>query len=125
MAVLPLKGVASIAYRQVANQHGPSAARAKELQDELIRIWEQQDRLLNLRLLEEINADAYAKKAQVLRDRESELKLQTDTADRNRHEIGTKSSTLRSKRLNFLKTYGPNGLQRIGPQNVESSNSCV
>ena len=64
-----------------------SAARAKELQDELIRVREQQDRLLNLRLLEEINADTYAMKAQELRDRESELKLQIDTADRNRHEI--------------------------------------
>ena len=64
-----------------------SAARAKELQEELIRVREQQDRLLNLRLLEEIEADTYAMKAQELRDRESELKLQIDSADRNRHEI--------------------------------------
>ena len=64
-----------------------SAARAKELQGELIRVREQQDRLLNLRLLEEIEADTYAMKAQELRDRESELKLQIDSADRNRHEI--------------------------------------
>jgi len=38
-------------------------------------------------LLEEIEADTYAMKAQELRDRESELKIQIDSADRNRHEI--------------------------------------
>ena len=64
-----------------------SASRARELQDELCRVREQQDRLLNLRLLEEIESETYAAKAQELRDREAELKLQIDSADRNRHEI--------------------------------------
>ncbi len=43
--------------------------------------------MLNLRLLEEIDADTYASKAQELRDQEATLKLQIDGADRNRHEI--------------------------------------
>jgi hypothetical protein len=64
-----------------------SAANAKRLQNELLQVRDHQNRLLNLRLLEEIEAETYATKAQELRDRESELKLQIDSADRNRHEI--------------------------------------
>ena len=74
--------------RQATNwDQDHTIARAKKLEQELASVREQQKRLLNLRLLEEINADTYAMKAQELRDRESELKLQIDTADRNRHEI--------------------------------------
>ena len=62
-------------------------ARAKKFEQELASVREQQKRLLNLRLLEEIDAEAYACKAQELRDHEAELKLQIDSADRNRHEI--------------------------------------
>jgi len=64
-----------------------TAAKAKQLQDELVQVRDHQNRLLNLRLLEEIEADTYARKAQELRDRESELKLRIDSADRNRHEF--------------------------------------
>jgi len=64
-----------------------SAKKAKELQDELSRSREQQDRLLNLRMLEEITSDTYATKAQELRDQEAELKLLIERADRGRHEI--------------------------------------
>ena len=64
-----------------------SAARAKELQEELVRVRDQQNRLLNLRMLEEIDAATYAFKSRELRDREAELKLEIDTADRGRHEI--------------------------------------
>ena len=64
-----------------------SAARAKELQEELVRVRDQQNRLLNLRMLEEIDAATFAFKSRELRDREAELKLEIDTADRGRHEI--------------------------------------
>lgn len=64
-----------------------SIARAKDLEQELATVREHQKRLLNLRLLEEIDADTFATKNMELRDRESELKLQIDSADRNRHEI--------------------------------------
>ena len=62
-------------------------ARAKELEKELATVREQQKRLLNLRLLEEIEVETYAAKAQELRDGEAELKLQIDTTDGDRHEI--------------------------------------
>ncbi|MGB7344427.1 MAG: recombinase family protein, partial [Pirellulaceae bacterium] len=42
---------------------------------------------LNLRMLEEINADTFASKSRDLRDREAELKLEIDVTDRGRHEI--------------------------------------
>ena len=38
-------------------------------------------------MLEEINADTFASKSRELRDRESELKLKIDVADRGRHEM--------------------------------------
>ncbi|MEO2027223.1 MAG: recombinase family protein [Fuerstiella sp.] len=80
-----------------------SASRAKELQDELIAVRDQQDRILNLRMLEEIEADTYAEKARDLRDREAELKLEIDVADRGRHEtidIAIKAFELFSRRRN-------------------------
>lgn len=63
-----------------------SASRAKKLQDKLIAVRDQQDRLLNLRMLDEIEAVTYATKSRELRDSEAELKLQIDAADRSRHE---------------------------------------
>jgi hypothetical protein len=66
----------------------------------------QQNRLLNLRMLEEIGSDTFASKSRELRDREAELKLEIDVTDRGRHEIidvAVKafelSQTLRSKWL--------------------------
>lgn len=64
-----------------------SAQRAKELQDELIDVREQQDRLLNLRMLEEIDADTFASKNRELRDRTAELQLEIEACDRGRNEI--------------------------------------
>jgi DNA invertase Pin-like site-specific DNA recombinase len=64
-----------------------SAQKAKQLQDELVVVRDQQDRLLNLRMLDEIDAATFAFKSRELRDREAELKLEIDTADRGRHEI--------------------------------------
>ena len=48
---------------------------------------EQGERLLNLRLLEEIEAKTHACRAQERRETEAELNLQIASADRNRHEI--------------------------------------
>ena len=74
--------------RQATNwDERSSANRAKQLQDELVAIRDQQSRLLNLRMLEEIDADTFASKSRELRDREAELKLEIDVADRGRHEI--------------------------------------
>lgn len=74
--------------RQATNwDERSSAAKAKELQEELVRVRDQQNRLLNLRMLEEIDAETFASKSRELRDREAELKLEIDVADRGRHEI--------------------------------------
>lgn len=58
-----------------------------ELQRQLSSVLGQQDRLVNLRLYEEIDADTFAKKQTELRDRESALKLNMDALDRSHHEI--------------------------------------
>jgi site-specific DNA recombinase len=58
-----------------------------EMQRQLSSVLAQQDRLVNLRLNEEIDADTFAKKQTELRDRESALKLNTEALDRSHHEI--------------------------------------
>ena len=63
-----------------------SATRAQQLQDELLQVRDQQNRLLNLRMLEEINADTFASKNRELRDRTSELQLEIEVCDRCRNE---------------------------------------
>ncbi|MEZ6134082.1 MAG: recombinase family protein [Pirellulaceae bacterium] len=74
--------------RQATNwDERSSAEKAKQLQEELVQVRDQQSRLLNLRMLEEIDADTFASKSRELRDREAELKLEIDVADRGRHEI--------------------------------------
>jgi len=75
------------ALRQTTNSdQRASAQRAKELQQELIEVREHQDRLLNLRIFEEISAETYASMNLRLRDREAELKLEIDVADSGRRE---------------------------------------
>ncbi len=57
-----------------------------ELQRQLTIVRQQQDRLLNLRLLEEIEAATFAAKSTELRDREANLELQIEAANRGRKE---------------------------------------
>ena len=56
----------------------------KERHTEVVRL---QHQLLNLRLLEEIDSDTYAAKAQELRDEEAQLRLEMDCCSRGRNEI--------------------------------------
>ena len=55
----------------------------KNRHTEVVRL---QAQLLNLRLLEEINADTYAEKARELRDEEAELRLEIERCSRGRNE---------------------------------------
>ena len=64
-----------------------SAAKAISLQDELTQVRQQQNSLLNMRMLEEIDADTFANKNMELRDRTSELQIQIVNIDRGRNEI--------------------------------------
>lgn len=59
----------------------------RDLKQRHSEIMQQQDRLLNLRLLEEIDAGTYAAKAQALRDQEAELRLKIEAIQRSRYEI--------------------------------------
>jgi len=58
------------------------------LQKELSQLRQQQDKLLNLRLAEEIDADAFAMKKTELRDRMAHVTLQMEVVDRDRGEQG-------------------------------------
>lgn len=73
--------------RQATNWDQECAiSKVAQLQEELASVRQQQKRLTNHLLLEEIDATTYAETARDLRDREAELKLEIDVADRGRHE---------------------------------------
>lgn len=74
--------------RQMTNwDQDASIQRAKSLQNELTSVRQQQKRLMNHLLLEEIDPETYAETSTDLRDREAQLKLQIEGSDRERHEI--------------------------------------
>jgi DNA invertase Pin-like site-specific DNA recombinase len=56
-------------------------------QAQLTKLKDQQDRLLNLRLLEEIDSDTFASKQTELRDKEAELQLKIDVQTRSHAEV--------------------------------------
>lgn len=62
--------------------------KAEEIQRQLSLLRQQQNRLLNLRLLDEIDDKTMAAKATELRDQEANFKLQLDACDLGRHENG-------------------------------------
>jgi site-specific DNA recombinase len=78
------------AQLRVRTQYEQDDARlkAEEIQRQLSLLRQQQTRLLNLRLLEEIDQNTMAEKGMELRDREAKLKLQLDACDLGRHENG-------------------------------------
>lgn len=83
-----------------------SAQQRVELTRQLTMLQNQQDRLVNLRLLEEIDEGTFATKHTELRDRIAQAKLQLEACDRRREENGEialkafeLSQTLREKWL--------------------------
>jgi site-specific DNA recombinase len=60
--------------------------RTEDVQRQLSALRAQQDRLLNLRLLDEIDADTFARKNTEMRDRTAALTLQLEAVDRGRDE---------------------------------------
>ena len=74
--------------RQMTNWDlGGAAAREEEMKRRHSAIVDQQKRLLNLRLLEEIDSDTYAEKATELRDEEARLRFELEASSRERYEI--------------------------------------
>ena len=65
-----------------------SKDRIADLNRQLTGLRDQEERLLNLRLLEEIDASTYARKSTELRDRVAQLSLQVEACDRSRAENG-------------------------------------
>ncbi|MBL9089921.1 MAG: recombinase family protein [Planctomycetaceae bacterium] len=65
-----------------------SKDRIADLNRQITGLREQEERLLNLRLLEEIDASTFARKSTEIRDRVAHLGLQVDACDRGRAENG-------------------------------------
>jgi site-specific DNA recombinase len=70
------------------NHRTGSQEHAQILQRELGQLRQQQDKLLNLRLADEIDADSFAAKKTELRDRIANVTLQVEVVDRDRGEQG-------------------------------------
>jgi site-specific DNA recombinase len=71
---------------QTQQEQQESKAEVAEIKRQHALIQQQQDRLLNLRLLDEINGDTFASKSTELRDQLAKLRLQLDIADRQKDE---------------------------------------
>ncbi|MHB8899154.1 MAG: hypothetical protein ACYC6Y_10450 [Thermoguttaceae bacterium] len=98
-----------------------SQERTEELQRQLTLARHQQGQLLNLRLMEEIEADTFAAKNTELRDKIARLTLQVESADRGRAE----QTEMAVKRLNFRKAFRTNGLRQTMPLSGISLKSPV
>jgi site-specific DNA recombinase len=77
---------------QTRDQQQESRARRAELQRQESLIVAQQDRLLNLRLADDIDSSAFAAKQIELRDRLASIKLQLDALDRDHDETADLAS---------------------------------
>lgn len=77
----------SEALREWSKQErGESRVKTDQFQRELTLLPQQEDRLLNLRLLEEITTDTFAKKSTELRDRSADVTLRIEAVSRDRSE---------------------------------------
>jgi site-specific DNA recombinase len=91
---------------QTRDAQAESLAQRAELQRQETLLVNQQDRLLNLRLADDIDQETYARKSTELRDRLAAIKLQLDALDRSHDETAELASkvfelsqTLRQKWL--------------------------
>jgi site-specific DNA recombinase len=96
-----------------------SLAQRHDLQRQETLIVGQQDRLLNMRLGEEIDEATFTAKQTELRDRLSNMKLQLDALDRSHDEY----ADLASRVLKFRKPSRRNGLKLMSSENVVSLKS--
>src|SRR5205085_6600464 len=78
-------------FREVIRSKASESQRADlektaELNRQLTSLRQQQDRLLNLRLMDEVNQETFASKSTELRERIARLSLDVEANDRNRAE---------------------------------------
>lgn len=71
---------------QTRDEQADSRAQRVELQRQETLILNQQDKLLNLRIAEDIDQETFARKSTELRDRLAAIKLQLDVVDRSHDE---------------------------------------
>ncbi len=100
----------------ISDQQQAFHSTADDVQRELTRLRDQQDRLLNLRLLDEIEAETFARKNTELRDRIAALTLQLESAHRGRDD----ARAWRSECLNSRNVLRSVGLRQSTPRNVQS-----
>ncbi len=79
---------ARVLRERTRGQQDANRERQAELSRQVTLLRRQQDQLLNLRLLEEIDADTYAAKSTELRDQVSRLSVELEATDRGRAELG-------------------------------------
>ncbi len=77
---------------QTRDSQAESLAQRHELQRQETLLVNQQDRLLNMRLADEINEDVFAAKQTELRDRLANIKLQIEALDRSHDETAELAS---------------------------------
>ena len=76
----------AVLFSKTKDSQSESLARRAELQRQQTLLVEQQDRLLNLRLSDDIDQAMFARKSTELRDRLAAIKLQLDAVDRSHDE---------------------------------------
>lgn len=77
---------AAVLTSQTRDEQEEARAKRTELLRQSSLLVEQQDRLLNLRLAEDVDQDTFARKHTELRDRLASIKLQLDVVDRSHDE---------------------------------------
>ncbi|MCA9047670.1 MAG: recombinase zinc beta ribbon domain-containing protein, partial [Planctomycetaceae bacterium] len=77
---------------QTKDSQAESLSMRAELQRQETLLVQQQDRLLNLRLADDIDQETYARKGTELRDRLASIKLQLDALDRSHDELADLAS---------------------------------
>jgi hypothetical protein len=77
---------------QTRDAQAESLSQRAELQRQETLLVQQQDRLLNLRLADDIDQDTFARKGTEIRDRLASIKLQLDALDRSHDETAELAS---------------------------------
>ena len=111
--------VRAVLQSQTKDAQADSLAERPEVQRQMTLAVNQQNRLVDLRINREIDADIFAGKQTELRDRIASLKLELDIVDRSHDEM----CDLAVKAFELRKLFARNGLRLITLRNVESSKS--
>jgi alkylated DNA nucleotide flippase Atl1 len=105
---------------QTRDSQAESLSQRAERQRQETLLVQQQNRLLNLRLAEDIDQEMFARKHTKIRDRLASIKLQLDVLDRSHDE----TAELATKVFELSQTLRQQWLPPTMLQSVESSKSC-